>query len=339
MQKKDIICYTEEELRQLCREKGYRDFHGSQVFSWIHHKLEESFSDMTDLPTGLRRELENHFSIGFLKQYSRSESRHSGTVKYGLTLADGKRIEAVALSDANERNSFCISSQVGCAIGCTFCATGKIGLERNLYAEEMVAQVLVLARDRGKPQSILFMGMGEPLLNYDQVARAITLFISSGIGPRKITISTCGILKPIYTLADSGLNVRLAVSLGSAIEEKRRRLIPAARQLTLARLGKGLVYYRRKTKRRVSLEYTLISGVNDGPLDAQALVKFARQTRCHVNLIRYNPVAGEKLAAPDITSVRDFRQILESNGIAVSERYRRGQDITAACGQLVAGYR
>jgi len=338
MGKNNIIGITEDQLKQFCKDRDFKDFHGTQIFQWIYHRYAESFSDMTDIPTALRRDLEALFSIEYLKHYSRTVSRHGDTIKYGFVLKDGRKIESVALVDKNGRTSFCLSSQIGCSVGCVYCATGRIGLIRNLSSEEIVSQTLTLCRLHGKPQSILFMGMGEPLLNYNSVTRAIALLQSAGFGPRKITISTCGILKKIRALAQSGLNVRLAVSIGSAIEEKRSRLIPRSKADSLPGLRKALIFYRQHTKRRVSLEYTLIAGVNDTQEDAEALARFAMQTKSHVNLIRYNPVKSRGLAIPDNTSVRRFTGLLKGHGIEVSERYKRGQDISAACGQLGAGY-
>ncbi|KPJ88736.1 MAG: hypothetical protein AMS17_04455 [Spirochaetes bacterium DG_61] len=339
MQKQNIIGHTEEELREFCRERGFKEFHGTQLFNWIYHRYPGNFSDMTDLPMQLRQELEEHYYLGYLYSYRRDESRGRDATKYGFVLKDGKRIEAVVLTDKTGRVSFCISSQVGCALGCTYCETGKIGFIRNLSASEILAQVLTLRHLHGNPQSVLFMGMGEPLMNYAAVVDSLKLLQAVGVGPRKITISTCGIVKRIYDLAGAGLNVRLALSMGSAIDDKRKKLIPVSNHNSLSQLKKALIYYRQRTKRRASIEYILIGGVNDTREEALALVRFAKETWGHVNLIRYNPIKGSRLTVPSSDEVNEFIRILQVHGIEVSERYRRGQDIAAACGQLVAGYR
>ncbi len=335
MAKKNIIGMTEDELRHFCIEKGFRDFHGTQIFNWIYHKNPQTFSDMTDLPTQLRQKLTTEFYLGYLRIYKRDISRKKDAIKYGFLLRDRVKIEAVALLDRSRRISFCISSQAGCALGCLYCATGKIGFLRNLSAQEIISQVLTLKREHGNPHSILFMGMGEPLLNYNETLKALKIFQTIGIGSRKITISTCGIIKRIYDLAFSGVNVRLAVSIGSAIQEKRIMLIPYSKKNSLSQLKKALIFYRGKTGRRVSLEYTLIDGLNHTQEDATALAEFAKEVCGHVNLIRFNPVKNSGLASPDTNTVLMFKEILQKYGIEVSERYRKGQDISAACGQLV----
>ena len=334
LMKKNIIGMTGAELEQYCLEHGYRNFHGKQVFNWVYDRLAESFDEMTDLPLSLRKLLNEELLLDYFKPTKTIYSGDKTAVKYSFPL-DKTSIEAVVLSDRNDRTSFCISSQAGCPAGCLFCATGRIGLIRNLTKKEIINEIYTLIKLHKRPDSILFMGMGEPLLNYSSVTKTIKMLHDDSIGFRKITVSTCGIVKKIHDLAMSGLRPRLAVSLGSAIEEKREKLIPLSKNNDLKSLKKAIILYREKTKRRVSIEYTIIKDVNDTAKDAHALADFAKQTGTHVNVIRFNPVNGIDLYAPRAGKVNQFKTILKDRGIEVSERYRRGADIQAACGQLV----
>ena len=333
--KREMIGLSVQELERLCADLGYREFHGRQIFHWLYTKLAASFESMTDLPASLRERLEQEFTIGLLTPSVTRVSRREDAVKHALTLRDGAAIEAVVLFDSNRKASFCVSSQVGCPVGCLFCATGKMGLLRDLSAVEIVEEALSLIKLHGRPDSVLFMGMGEPLLNYENVTRAIGFLGEIDIGARKITVSTCGIVQGIRRLAASGLKVRLALSMGSAIEEKRRSLIPTAGSNPISELSKALVEYRQKSGRRVSIEFTLIEGLNDGDDDADALARFAGATRAHVNIIRLNKIEGTRLRSPATGKVDRFKELLVSRGITVSERYRKGADIQGACGQLL----
>jgi 23S rRNA (adenine2503-C2)-methyltransferase len=333
--KRDVIGLSVRELERLCVDWGYREFHGRQIFQWLYSKLAGSFESMTDLPASLRERLEQEFTIGVFTPSVTRVSLREDAVKHAFTLKDGKAIEAVVLFDSNRRASFCISSQVGCPVGCSFCATGKMGFVRDLAAVEIVEEVLSLIKLHGRPDSVLFMGMGEPLLNYENVTRAIGFLGEIDIGARKITVSTCGIVEGIRRLADSGLKVRLALSMGSAIEEKRRSLIPAAGSNPIQELRKALVEYSQKSGRRVSIEFTLIEGLNDGYDDADALARFAGAARAHINVIRLNRVGGTRLRSPETGKVDRFKELLVSRGVTVSERYRKGADIQGACGQLL----
>jgi 23S rRNA (adenine2503-C2)-methyltransferase len=333
--KSEIIGLSVQELERLCAELGHREFHGRQLFQWLYFKLADTFAGMTDLPVSLRTQLEQEYTIGFFTPSATRVSRREDAVKHAFTLKDGTSIEAVVLFDSNRRASFCVSSQVGCPVGCSFCATGKMGLVRDLAAVEIEEEILSLIKLHGRPDSILFMGMGEPLLNYENVTRAIGFLGEIDIGARKITVSTCGIVAGIRRLADSGLKVRLALSMGSAIEEKRKSLIPAAGSNPLTELRRALVEYRQKSGRRVSIEFTLIEGLNDGEDDADALARFAGATHAHVNIIRLNKIEGTRFRSPATAKVDRFKELLVSRRITVSERYRKGADIQGACGQLL----
>ena len=331
-----VIGTSEEELRRFCRENGFRDFHGSQVFHWVYGLGAERFDEMTDVPAALRTLLASSFVLSPLTLREQVESGTHDAVKYGFSLPDGLLIESVALLNPGARPSFCISSQVGCPVGCLFCATAGMGFQRNLTAGEIVGQAVALSKLHTAPRSILFMGMGEPLLNMENLTESLALFNDTGMSCKRITVSTCGVVPGIIRLADSGLRPRLAVSLGSADEEKRKTLIPLAARWSLDKLGRAISGYREKTKRRVSIEYTLIRGVNDSSSDARALARFARHHLCHVNLIRYNKVDTRDYLPPDTRTTGRFKSVLRESGIVVSERYRKGADIQAACGQLAA---
>jgi len=342
-----IVGLHEEELRACVQERGFPAFHGTQIFNWIYRRQTDSFDLMTDIPKRLRDLLKRDFTLDYFKPSETIRSQRGDTVKYFFPLDDGNGIEAVVLRNEENRTTFCISCQIGCPVGCMYCATGRAGFVRNLSADEIVTQVLSLMKRHSVPDSILFMGMGEPLLNLPEVRKALSLFYEMGISPRRVTVSTCGLVKGIYELAHSGLKPRLALSLGSALEAKRKKMIPFARGTSMQQLKQALIEYREKTRRRVTIEYTLIGGMNDSIEDAEALAAFARSVRAHVNLIRYNPLpkrarlhAGVwnthmRFVPPSHEVMDRFRRILEEHGVQVTERYRRGDDIEAACGQLL----
>ena len=342
-----IIGLKQETLRAYALQHGFPEFHGNQIFKWVYARQVDTFDLMTDLPNQLREQLKRDFTLTYFNASRVLHSRKKDTDKYFFPLGDDTGIEAVVLKDNDRRTTYCISCQIGCPVGCIYCATGTAGFIRNMQAVEIVTQLLSLMKKHGEPDSILFMGMGEPLLNLEEVKEAIGLFHEMDISPRRITVSTCGLIRGIHNLALSGLRPRLAVSLGSALEAKRKRLIPFARGNSLDQLRKALVFYREKTKRRITIEYTLLRGFNDSDEDARALISFARATRAHVNLIRYNPIPQmpqhrenkkdpqKRLLPPRTERVQAFRQLLFDRNVQVTERYRRGSDINAACGQLL----
>ncbi len=348
LNRKPFIGLSSAEIAAYVELKGFRTFHAKQLFAWVYQRQIETFSLMSDIPKELRQQLSSDFTLRYYTSFDSSVSADGKTKKHIFITEDGMGIEVVVLRDKSGRMSFCISSQIGCAVGCVYCATGARGLARNLRSGGIVNQVLSLERLYGKPDSILFMGMGEPLLNYDEVLKSIGLLMESGFSSRRITVSTCGIVKKIYDLADSGLRPRLAVSIGSVFEKKRKAIIPLSPENSLTRLKKAIQHYHEKTKRRVTLEYTLMSGINDSEEDATALARFARDANAHINIIRYNRNRPRKVQAPPLQAfalqtfqtptagrIMAFRQILSDSGVSVSERYRRGNDIAAACGQLV----
>ncbi len=349
-----FIGMSKAEITGYVLSRGFRAFHANQLFAWVYQRQIDDFSLMSDIPRKLRENLSTDFSLHYYTPCASSSSADGSTTKHVFMTDDRTGIEVVVLRAGNARTSFCISSQLGCAVGCSYCATGAAGYIRNLSAGEVVNQVLSLERLHGKPDSILYMGMGEPLLNYDAVLKSIGLLIDAGFSSRRITISTCGIVKRIYDLARSGLRPRLAVSIGSVFEKKRKTIVPLSSENSLSRLKQALQFYRETTKRRVTFEYTLMAGINDSEEDAVALARFARDVNAHVNIIRYNRtnhrearreiqeadlqlprLQKPRIQTPVSGQVAIFRQILSSSGVQVSERYRRGNDIAAACGQLV----
>lgn len=340
VQKKDIRKLTSEELEAFFENRGEKAFRGRQVYEWLFKKSCTSFDGMTNLSLKVRELLKAHFVINAIRLHSEQVS-DDGTVKQAYQLYDGHLIEGV-LIPAGNRMTACISSQAGCSLGCAFCATGFMGLKRNLEAAEIYDQVVLLNRlaleKYGHPLSnIVLMGMGEPLLNYSNVMQAIEWITSArglGMSSRRITLSTAGIAKMIRRLADEKVKVRIALSLHACDDEKRSSLMPINKSNDLNALKNALIYFHRNTGNRITLEYILFGGFNDAETDARNLVRFASHFPCKVNLIEYNPVAGVRFVRPAIDQMERFKEILERKGLTVNLRRSRGKDIDAACGQL-----
>ena len=336
MDKIDIKSLTFEELKTQIEEMGQPAFRAGQVFRWLHGKGMTDFRRLTDIPQPLREELAGRFRAVRLDLEERQSSR-DGTEKFLFKLGDGRFIETVHIPSA-KRGTVCVSTQVGCKFGCAFCASGFGGFVRNLAASEIVSQVLFLRHDLGLHVShVVFMGMGEPLDNFDATARAVRILNSprgAAVAARRITISTCGLVAGIERLPSLGLQLELSVSLHAAEDGLRDRLVPANRANPLAKLATALKEFSRATGRKVTLEYALISGVNDSPEAADRLARLAGRLRAKVNLIPLSEagVAGFKASPP--AAVEAFRQRLEQKGAAVTIRRSKGGDIRAACGQL-----
>jgi len=313
-------------------------YRARQIFTWLQKKAVSSFQEMTNLPRELTNELEDLFhSVWPLTLVTNRLSR-DGTEKYLFALAAGGAIETVLLPE-EQRETVCISTQVGCAMNCSFCATGQSGFQRDLAASEIVAQVLFVQnrlKQEGKQiTNIVYMGMGEPLANYGQVLRSARLLnhpIGLNLGARRLTISTCGLAPQIRRLAEEDLQVNLAVSLHAVDDRERSALMPVNKAYPLAELLAACDYYTERTNRRISYEYALISGINDSPKQAERLAELLRGRLCHVNLIPINPVGRE--ARPSEQRIAEFARVLERARIPVSIRKERGTDIEAACGQL-----
>lgn len=331
-----IKAYGLAELALLAGELGQPAYRVTQMCRWLYQRRVRSYEEMTDLPAALREQLADRFVLPFPTIVERQVSS-DGTRKYLLELADGVTVEAVGLP-AGDRLTVCFSSQAGCAMGCSFCATGAGGLTRDLAAGEMVDQLAVVAEDFGaRITNAVAMGQGEPFANYDAVLAALRIINHPdglGIGARHLTVSTCGLIPGIRRFSLEPEQFTLALSLHSAVQATRDALMPGVRGMPLPQLQDALADYTEKTGRRASLEYALIDGVNDTPGELGALVEFAAGMLVHVNLIPVNPVKSSAAGRSSAERVRAFERNLASAGIEVSVRAERGVDIDAACGQL-----
>ena len=339
--KKDIVSLRFDELMQEMPLLGEKTFRGKQIYSWIHEKLVDDFSQMTNLSKDLREKLSGLYEIRKVHMIARQISKVDPTEKFLFELSDGNMIESV-LMKYNYGNSVCISSQAGCRMGCRFCASAIGGLKRNLTPSEMLGQVYRIQKITGERISnIVVMGTGEPLDNYDNFLRFIYMVSDEhglNISQRNITASTCGIIPAIRKLADEGLQITLALSLHGSNQEKRKELMPVANRYELSEVLKACDYYFEKTGRRITFEYSLVKGVNDRPEDITGLVSMLKRRNCHLNLIPVNPIKERDFEKPNTKNAMEFKNNLEKNGINVTIRRERGSDIDGACGQLRRRY-
>jgi len=327
------------ELSERLRTRGYPAYRADQLYSWIYHKRERAPERMTNLPARLRTGLAEVCDLTLPRIAEARTTRDGSTGKFVLELRDGARVECVSMRTA-KRVTLCISSQVGCALKCSFCATGLMGLVRHLAPEEIVGQVVVMGDAGGwldERFNIVFMGMGEPLANYDSMIRAIRILHDEkglNMGARRITVSTSGLVPQIRALASEGLQLGLAVSLHATTDALRDRLVPVNKRWPIRELLDAAREYGRTVGRRVTLEYTLIGGVNDSLEDADRLAEFARELPSKINLIPYNPVPGLPWNRPEPEAVERFAARLMPRAPAVTVRRTMGGEIWAACGQL-----
>ncbi len=350
--KTSLYNLSREEMESFVVSLGQPRFRAKQLWGWLYKQLATSFDEMTNLPKPFREQLTERATIGRPKEVAEIFSTDGHTQKWLLELPDEEKIEAV-LMEYETRNTACISVQVGCAFACAFCATGRMGLVRNLEAGEIVSQIVHVERElRQNGQepiagdhaltNIVFMGMGEPLANYNEMLKAVRILNDSeglNIGARRMTLSTVGLVPAIRRLADEDVQVNLAVSLHSPINEIRSELVPINRQYPVEQLIETLEYYLQKTGRRLTFEYSMINEVNDTPEQAHALGKLVRDLGVHlthVNLIPLNPVPGSPWPASDPARIERFVQVLRSYGVNATVRMRRGIDVAAGCGQLYA---
>jgi 23S rRNA (adenine2503-C2)-methyltransferase len=340
IQKKDIRSLSKEQLRDFFVANGDKAFRGNQVYEWLWSKSMHSFKDMTNVSKETREMLEKHFFINHIEvdQMQRSED---GTVKNAVRLHDGLIVESV-LIPTETRTTACVSSQVGCSLDCNFCATARLKRMRNLEPGEIYDQVVAIDKEsrlyHNHPLSnIVFMGMGEPLMNYNNVMKAIDMITSDeglGMSPKRITVSTSGVSKMIKKMADDEVKFKLAVSLHSAIEETRNRIMPFTKSFPLTELREALQYWYHKTKSKVTYEYVVWKGINDDKASIDALVKFCKYVPCKVNLIEYNPIDDGEFQQASNEAIENYIKALEQHKIVAKVRRSRGKDIDAACGQL-----
>ncbi|MDX9857305.1 MAG: 23S rRNA (adenine(2503)-C(2))-methyltransferase RlmN [candidate division Zixibacteria bacterium] len=341
MAKTNLIGYTRAQLESLFADLGEKPFRGRQLYKWIYQIRQTDFAAMTDLTRTLRERLAADYTIDGLFVEHRARSA-DGTEKFLFRLHDGHPVESVLIPDDERgRSTVCISSQAGCALACRFCATGTMGLIRDLTVGEIVGQLLFLRDLYGHDcfTNVVFMGMGEPLNNYHNLIESLQIMkdeLGLGIGAKRITVSTSGVTPKIRKLADSGLKVRLALSLHAATQEKRIRLMPIAQTFGLDKLIDAVRYYAEQTKDRVTFEYVLIDDFNDTMDDVLALARLIQGIPCKINLLAYNPVPGLPYRRPSDEKVDWFGRQLYPRAPAVTVRKSRGRDIEAACGQLAA---
>ena len=338
--KRDIRAFTKEQLRAFFETKGDKAFRGNQVYEWLWQKSAHTFEDMTNISKETRQMLEDNFVINHIKVDLMQRSS-DGTIKNAVRLHDDLIVESV-LIPTKTRTTACVSSQVGCSLDCKFCATARLKRMRNLNPDEIYDQVVAIDNESrlyfDRPLSnIVFMGMGEPLMNYNNVIKAIEKITSPeglGMSPKRIIVSTSGVPKMIRKMADEQVKFKLAVSLHSAIDEIRTSIMPFNAIFTLADLREALEYWYLKTKSRITYEYVVWDGINDSQKDVNALVDFCRFAPSKVNLIEYNPIDDGEFQQAKNTAIEMYVSTLEKNGITVTVRRSRGKDIDAACGQL-----
>ena len=338
--KKDIRALTKEQLREFFKSNGEQAFRGNQVYEWLWQKSAHSFDDMTNISRETRKKLEEQFVINHIK-VDQLQKSSDGTIKNAVRLHDGLVVESV-LIPSKERTTACVSSQVGCSLDCRFCATARLKKMRNLNPDEIYDQVVAINNESelyfNRPLSnIVFMGMGEPLMNYNNVLKAIEKITSPeglGMSPKRITVSTSGVPKMIRKLADEEVKFKLAVSLHSAIEEVRTSIMPFNATFNLKELRDSLIYWYSKTKSRITYEYVVWEGINDKDKDIKALIAFCKFAPSKVNLIEYNPIDDSSFKQASNEAINKYVEALEKNGIIVTVRRSRGKDIDAACGQL-----
>lgn len=334
--KKALKNFTEAEMKEFMKEIGEKAFRGTQVYSWIY-KGAKTFDDMKNIPKSLREKLEEVSYIGNIDIELKLESKDSKTKKYLFLLNDGNIIETVMM-DYDSRVTVCVSNQVGCRMGCRFCASTMDGLVRNLEPWEILDQIMKIQEDTGKRVSnLVLMGSGEPLDNYDNTKQFLKIVNDENglnIGYRHITLSTCGIVPKIYELADLEIPINLAISLHSPYDDKRKEIMPVANKYSINEILDACRYYIKKTNRRVTFEYSLIKDVNDGKKEAESLAALLKGMLCHVNLIPINEVDERDFKKPDKAFIYKFRDYLEERNIPATVRISMGSDISGACGQL-----
>ncbi len=338
--KKDIRSCNEDQLKEILISNSFKPFRAKQILHWIWNKSVHGFDEMSNIPVNLIKFLKENFVINYIKVH-RMQKSSDGTIKNAIELYDGYIVECV-LIPTKDRITACVSSQVGCSLNCKFCATAKLKRMRNLNPDEIYDQVVLIRKQSeeyfSRPlTNIVFMGMGEPLMNYNNVLKSIEKITSkSGLGmsQKRIVVSTSGVPKMIKKIADEGVKFKLAVSLHSAINEKRTSIMPFNDKMNLQELEESLSYWYKKTKKIITYEYVIWKGINDTDADISALVEFCKKTPSKVNLIQYNNIDDPNFVQAPAHVLNKYIKTLESNKIKATIRKSRGEDIDAACGQL-----
>ncbi|MBN1301560.1 MAG: 23S rRNA (adenine(2503)-C(2))-methyltransferase RlmN [Melioribacteraceae bacterium] len=336
---------TRERMREFFSSIDEKPFRGDQVFNWIYNHLEFDFDRMLNLPKSLREKLNIYSQLNSLKLETTQNSLSTGTKKYLFNTSDNRKIESVVIPEKN-RKTLCISTQVGCPLDCKFCATGVMGYKRNLTTGEIVDQYLLAAKEYGKENitNIVYMGMGEPLINFENTIESLKIFtdeLNKGLSRNRITVSTAGIPDKIRMLADSGLRVKLALSLHSCFDERRDIIMPINKKYPLKDVFEACKYYSHKTKTRITFEYTMLKNINDRQEDVEALIRLSRQMPSKVNVIPFNSIKhmnpegiSAELEPTGMSRILEFVDKLRTENVTVMIRDTQGDDISAACGQL-----
>lgn len=339
--KTDIKSLRLEELKEEFAQMGEKAFRAGQMYQWMHQKLARSFDEMTNLSKDFREQCKQRYEYTALELIQVQESKLDGTRKYLFRLYDGNVVESVWMK-YKHGNSVCISSQVGCRMGCRFCASTLDGLERNLLPSEMLDQIYAISVHTGERVSnVVVMGTGEPLDNYDNLLQFIKILTDESglhISARNVTVSTCGIVPNMKRLAKEHLQITLALSLHATTDDKRKKLMPIAYKYSIQELMEACKYYFEQTGRRITFEYSLVGGVNDTKEDAAELIQLAAPLNCHINLIPVNPIKERDYVQSEEKQIQSFKTNLEKNRINVTIRREMGRDIDGACGQLRRSY-
>ncbi len=341
MNKTDLMHYNKDELRELILSYGEKSFRADQIYEWIHKKLVSDYSEMTNISNKLKEKLEKSHTICPMRIKDKLVSKKDGTVKYIMETISGSIIESVAMQYSYGM-SVCISSQAGCRMGCRFCASTILGLEKSLSSSEMLSQIYLIQKDMGRRvDNIVVMGIGEPFDNYDALIRFLRMITDEyglNISQRNITVSTCALVDKIYDFADENMQVTLAISLHAPNDDIRKTIMPIANRYSMDEIKEACQYFIKKTGRRVTFEYAMIDGVNDSMECAKELALYVRGMLCHINLIPVNAVKERRYRRTRSNRIRDFEKYLEKNEINVTIRKGMGKDIEAACGQLRRQY-
>jgi 23S rRNA (adenine2503-C2)-methyltransferase len=341
--------YTLEELESYLQDIGEPKYRAKQLFNWMYNHLSYDFGEMQNIPKSLRKKLSDNFTLSALTKTNVQDSNFEGTRKYVFRTFDNREIETVIIPEG-KRKTLCISTQVGCPLNCKFCATGLMGYKRNLTAGEIVDQYYQISEEYGKDfiTNIVYMGMGEPLLNYKGTLNSLKIFtheLATGLSRHKITVSSIGIPQRIKELADSGLRAKFALSLHSTIDEIRTKIMPINKKYKLSDTIDAIRYYSQKTGSRITFEYTMLKGINDGDEDVKGITRLCNKVSAKVNLIPFNSIAhmdpegfSAELVPTPAEEIETFADKLRNNNVTVMIRNTQGKDIAAACGQLAVNY-